>query len=195
MSGVNNAMGDSSMKSRLVVLSLVLALLATSQSFGQIPQSLTWGIEDGKIAIRSDVSYGAVGADFASAGGSFVPLAPAESGPFLFLLSNTPDAIVFASVPAPATVPAFWDTGIGYSGPVAEIEDDVLISLGTGPPITTEFPLNPGDPLPTSNPITFTFCDRPGLPVDCVPEPTSCLMLCVPLLGLGWMRKRRTPLP
>lgn len=172
------------MNMKLLVVSLAVGLLVTNHGSGQefIPlESVNWGFEDGLIILRNpEPIESVIGIDFWSEDGHFVPISPPDPLPFTFLLSNTSESIVFAAVPAPVAVPANWKTGIGYSGPIERIALDISV---TGL-ISTDFLFR------------ISYCDRPPTRgFSCTPEPTSGFLLCVPLIGLGWMRKRRRRLP
>ena len=112
----------------------------------------------------ADVSM--VGLEVLSFSGSLIPFDPAIADPFAFFLSNTPDSIVMASVPAPAVV-ADDQIKIGFRGDF-EIED---------------FNVSYGDA--DSQRIAVHLMSHP------YPEPGSGGMAVVAALGLLGIRRRR----
>lgn len=108
-----------------------------------------------------------VGLEISSSSGSLVPFDPALADPFAFLLSNTPDSIVMASVPVPAVV----------------ADDQVRFGL-RGDFDPSNYTASYGDA--NSHRVAFPICSR-----TCFPEPQSGVLATMAVLCLlGFARQR-----
>ena len=150
-----------------ITILLTAALSANAQVTGVVGADGITISTNGNSTGGGGESIGMVGLDVASASGSLVPYDPPAAPvhtPFLFFLSNTPNSIVMASVPAPATVE---DDAIvvGYTGAGG---DDLTLSYGDANSQQVSFPSAPA-----------------------VPEPATGLMAAVAALGLLGFRRRR----
>ena len=135
--------------------------------------------KEGKIVLKGDGEE-LDGYALDSDGDYLIPIPPgdvtADADPFMVLLKNDTDQVVFASVRSPVTLDGILETEVGYSAPPGT---DFKIDLAES--VWGNASLSP-EPIPIE-----------WVPISEIPEPASGLLALVGALSLVGLRRHRNP--